>query len=415
MGSAMNTVPPSRSTLTEIVLSTVTEPEGLEVSHRPVPAPGTGEALVEVLATGISFAEQAMLRGRYPGQPKFPFVPGYDLVGQVIAVGPGVGPSLVGRRVAAATKTGGWTTHAVFDARILVPVPDALDPADIETVVVNGITAWQMLHRKSRARPGQTILVHGASGGVGTTLVQLAHHAGIRVIGTAASRHHDALRALGAEPVDYHDPDLSGTVRRLVPGGVNAVFDHLGGPSFRRSFELLAPGGTLVAYGTGAGAQLNDTNNQVLAFIAMYGRLTLWAFTTNRHALFYNFWAGKHIRPNRFRKNLSADLTQVVALLSESKIAAQIAARFRLVDAADAMRFAKAQSVRGKIVLETMSSRRLRTISGSFETPTFARPVVQVHIPCISESHRDRAAAAGAGSRDLSRRRRLLAPARYRS
>ncbi len=111
--------------------------------------------------------------------------------------------------------------------------------------MVNGVTAWQLLHRKARVRPGPTIVVHGASGGVGTTLVQLARHAGVRVIGTAAVRHHDALRTLGAEPVDYHAHahDLTATIRRLAPGGVHAVFDHLGGPSFRRSFDLLTPPG----------------------------------------------------------------------------------------------------------------------------------------------------------------------------
>ena len=118
-----------------------------------------------MLATGVSFGEQGMRRGRYPGQPNFPFVLGYDLVGVVTAVGPEVDPALVGRRVAAVTKTGGWTTHALLDARTLVPVPDGVDAAEAETVVLNGITAWQMLYRKARVRPGQTILVHGANGG----------------------------------------------------------------------------------------------------------------------------------------------------------------------------------------------------------------------------------------------------------
>jgi NADPH:quinone reductase-like Zn-dependent oxidoreductase len=352
MESATSPPPSSNPILTEVVVAEIAEPDGLLLNHRPVPTPGAQEALVEVLATGISFAEQAMIRGRYPGQPKFPFVLGYDLVGRVSDVGPGIDRRLVGQRVATVTKTGGWTTHALVDARNLVPVPDDLDPAEVETLVVNGITAWQMLHRKAGVQSGQTILVHGASGGVGSTLVQLAHHAGVHVIGTAAPRHHDALRALGAEPVDYHDPDLSGTLRRLAPGGVNAVFDHLGGSSFRRSFDLLAPRGTLVAYGTGAGAQLNDTNNQVLAFVAMFGRLAVWTLTSNRRALFYNFWAGKHIRPGRFRKHLAADLTEVVALLRNGTITAQIAARFPLVDAVDAMRFVSTQSVRGKVILE---------------------------------------------------------------
>ncbi|HEY2427932.1 MAG TPA: alcohol dehydrogenase catalytic domain-containing protein, partial [Acidimicrobiales bacterium] len=173
MKPATSTPRHSNPILTEIVVAEITDPDGLLVNHRPVPTPGPRQALVEVLATGISFAEQAMLRGRYPGQPKFPFVLGYDLVGRVSHVGSRADHRLVGQRVATVTKTGSWTTHALVDARNLVAVPDDLDPAEIETFVVNGITAWQMLHRKAGVQSGQTILVHGASGGVGSTLVQL--------------------------------------------------------------------------------------------------------------------------------------------------------------------------------------------------------------------------------------------------
>ena len=231
-----------------------------------------------------------MRRGRYPGQPKFPFIPGYDLVGTVTAVGGGVDASLVGSRVAAATKTGGWASHAIVAAADLIPVPAELDPADVETVVVNGITAYQMLHRSARVKAGQTILVHGASGGVGSILVQLARHDGIRVLGTAAPRNHEALRALGVEPIDYHD-DVSAQVRRLAPNGVDAVFDHLGLASFRVSFPLLAPGGTLVAYGTAS--RLDDDNSMLLMFLGVIARLYSWNLLPNgRRANFYNFWAG---------------------------------------------------------------------------------------------------------------------------
>ena len=148
--------------------------------------------LVRVEATGVSFAEQQMRRGKYYDQPPFPFVPGYDLVGTVQATGEGVDPARVGERVAAVVKTGAWATHVLVDAGAPVPVPDGVDPAEAETVVVNGITAWQMLHRIARVRRGQTIVVLGANGGVGSTLVQLAADAGITVIGTASARHHDA-------------------------------------------------------------------------------------------------------------------------------------------------------------------------------------------------------------------------------
>jgi NADPH:quinone reductase-like Zn-dependent oxidoreductase len=147
-----------------------------------------------------------MRRGRYPGQPKFPFVPGYDVVGTVSGLGAGVDPALLGRRVAAITKTGGWATHMVLAAADLTAVPEGVDPAEAETVVVNGVTAWQMLHRTAKVKPGQTILVHGANGGVGTTLVQLALHHGVRVIGTASPRHHQALRELDVIPLDYNGP-----------------------------------------------------------------------------------------------------------------------------------------------------------------------------------------------------------------
>jgi NADPH:quinone reductase-like Zn-dependent oxidoreductase len=172
------TIPKSSTSipmLTEIVLPGLVELERLIIHKRPVPTPGKGQALVEMLATGVSFAEQQMRRGRYAGVPKFPYVLGYDLVCVVVAVGPQVDESLVGVRVAAVVKTGAWTTHALVDAGHLVPVPDSLDAAAAETVVVNGITAWQML-KKAKVHSGQTILIHGANGGVGNTLVQLARH-----------------------------------------------------------------------------------------------------------------------------------------------------------------------------------------------------------------------------------------------
>src|SRR5688572_20371004 len=165
---------------TEVVLPGVVDPGGLQLRTSPIPDPGAGQVLIRMEATGVSFAEQQMRRGRYYDQPPFPFVPGYDLVGVVQAVGAGVPPGLAGQRVAALTKVGGWASHAVIDAADLVPVPAGLDPAEAETVVVNGITAWQMLHRKAGVRSGQTILVHGANGGVGSTLAQLARLAGVR-------------------------------------------------------------------------------------------------------------------------------------------------------------------------------------------------------------------------------------------
>lgn len=344
-GSA--TAVPSVVTVTEVVLPGVVEPAGLQIHTRALTAPGRGRAVVAVEASGVSMAEQAMRRNRYPGQPKFPFVPGYDLVGTVHSVGPGVDPALVGQRMAVLTKTGGWTSHAVVAAADLVAVPAGLDPAEVETLVVNGVTAWQMLHRTAKVQPGQTILVHGANGGVGTTLVQLARHTGVRVIGTASPRHHDSLRQLGVIPVDYADPDLTARIRALAPAGVDAVFDHIGGASLARSHGLLAKGGTLVSY-----ALLKDTGPMVPAFLRLILQLAWWNLLPDGHAAgFYNVWSGHLIRPRRFRTRLHADLTAVFGLLADGTLTAQVAARIPLTEATRAMELAESHTALGKVVL----------------------------------------------------------------
>ncbi|GAB3144496.1 medium chain dehydrogenase/reductase family protein [Amycolatopsis stemonae] len=332
-------------TTTEIVLPGLVEPEGLRVEHREIPRPGAGEALVRVEASGVSFAEQQMRRGKYYDQPAFPFVPGYDVVGTVLEA---EDPALVGRRVAAMTKIGGWTSHLVLPAADLVPVPAGLDAAEAETFVVNGITAWQMLHRIAKVETGATILVHGASGGVGTTLVQLARAAGITVIGTASARNENVVTALGATHVDYRG-DIPAQVRALAPRGVDAVFDHVGGPGVVESFRLLAPGGTLVAYGSAA--TKDDPGNSRLPVLKLFARLLWWNVLPNRrHAHFFNVWGGKR-NLTRFRAKLAEDLTAVFDLAVAGTLQAQVAARIPLTEAAKALTLAESGTVTGKVVL----------------------------------------------------------------
>lgn len=334
---------------TQVVLPGVVEPAGLEITQVAAPTPGQGEVLLAMEATGVSFAEQQMRRGKYFDQPPFPFVPGYDLVGRVVATGQGVDTALTGRRFAALTKTGGWASHVVVAAADLVEVPDSVASADAETLVVNGITAWQMLHRTAKVEAGDTIVVLGANGGVGSALVQLARSAGVRVIGTASPRHHDMLRELDVTPVDYRDPDLYGRLRGLAPNGVRAVFDHVGGEAVVESFRLLAPGGTLVSYGT---ASTRDAAGSSKApVLKLFARLAMWnAMPNSRHAHFFNIWAGRR-RAAAFRERLRADLGQVFALLAEGKLKPQVAARVPLSRAADALRLAESGTVAGKVVL----------------------------------------------------------------
>ena len=340
----------SEQALVQVVLPGIVEPEGLRIERASVPRPGAGQIVIAMEAAGVSFAEQQMRRGRYYDQPPFPFVPGYDVVGRVAAVGAEADPALLGRRVAVLTKIGGWASHVLADARDAVEVPDGLTAEQAETVVVNGITAWQMLHREARVKAGQTILVHGASGGVGSVLTQLALAAGIRVIGTASARNHDALRAAGVIPIDYRAGDVPEQVRELAPDGVAAVFDHLGGRSVVDSWHLLARGGTLVAYGSAS--TRDDSGWKQWPVLKILARTTLWNLLPNGcRATFFNIWAGKKLNQESFRARLRADLTEVFTALGRGEITTTVAARLPLTQAAEALRLAESGTVSGKIVL----------------------------------------------------------------
>ncbi|MFF4961843.1 medium chain dehydrogenase/reductase family protein [Streptomyces sp. NPDC001222] len=337
---------------TEMVLPSIGEPESLQVRVRQLPEPGPGQAVVRVEASGVTFAEQQMRRGKYYDMPAFPFVPGYDLVGVVAALGapvPGEPRPAVGQRVAALTKTGGWADHVLLDAADLVPVPDGVAAADAETLVTNGATAWRMLHRTAKVKRGDTVVVHGANGGVGSVLVQLARAGGIHVIGTASARNQEAVRALGAVPVDYRG-DIPARVRELAPDGVAAVFDHVGGEGIKDSWRMLAPGGTLVSYGSAS--TRDQAGNGTVTVLKLVAQLALWNLLPNRRgAHFFNLWAGKSRRPQHYRTQLRDDLAQVFSLLHSGAITARIDRVYPLEQAAEALRYAESGQVVGKVVI----------------------------------------------------------------
>lgn len=325
----------------EMVMPRAGEPEVLEARRGELPAPGPGQVMVRVEAAGVSFAEVQMLRGRYFGQPKFPFVPGYDLVGKVESVGTDVDGGLLGRRVAALTETGAWADRVTLGTEDVAPVADGLDAADAVAAVTNGVTAWQMLHRAARVRPGQTVLVHGASGGVGTLLVQLARLAGAEVIGTASARKHEHVRALGAVPLDYRD-DVPSRVHEISPGGVDAVFDHVGGPGLVDSWRMLRRGGTLVAYGSAS--TLLGKGHWIRPYLPIFARVLLWnALPNGRRATFYYV--------KRWPKFFREDLSIVLSLLAEGEIEAHVARRMPLEEASEALELLASGKASGKVVL----------------------------------------------------------------
>jgi NADPH:quinone reductase-like Zn-dependent oxidoreductase len=331
----------------EITLTGAGGPEMLRVTSGDGRLPAKGEVRVRVEASGVSFAEVQMLRRRYPMQPRFPFVPGYDLVGVVASTGAGVSDVRVGDRVAAMTRTGAWRTHVTVPAASVVPVPAGLDPAVAAAVVTNGVTAWQLVHDVARVRAGQTVLVHGAAGGVGTLLVRLAVRAGARVLGTASAAKHDIVRELGATPIDYRDTSVPAAVRALAPSGVDAVFDHVGGPSLRSSYDLLADGGILINYGSAS--TLHDSGHWLVPYLGTIRRFAGWSLARllgrgrGRRATFYYVRQGP-----RF----ATALRSVFELVEQGVLTPTIAKRLPLTDAAAALALLVDGRASGKVVLE---------------------------------------------------------------
>jgi len=178
-----------------------------------------------------------------------PYTPGWDFVGTVDQLGDGVAGLELGQTVAAMPIHGCYAQYLCVPRRKLVSVPAELDPAEAVAVVLNYITAYQMLHRSAKARPGQRVLIHGASGGVGSAMLQLARLAGIEMYGTCSAQGAAVVRELGGIPIDYKNTDFVKEIHRLTDGGLDAVFDGIGGDNLWRSRDVLREGGRVVTYG----------------------------------------------------------------------------------------------------------------------------------------------------------------------
>ena len=232
-----------------VIITRKGSPDVLKVVENDLREPRSGEARIRILATGVGRTDVIMRRGFYPYAPKIPFAPGYEIVGVVDAIGAGVARVAVGDRVAALTVYGGYAEYIYVGAEHLVRVPAALDPAEAVTLILNYVTAYQMLHRSAQVKSGDRVLITGASGGVGTALLQLGQLAALTMYGTASRRNFDLLIEAGAKPIDYHTQDFVEVIRAAEPAGLDVVFEGIGGRSIRRGFSVLRRGGKLVAYG----------------------------------------------------------------------------------------------------------------------------------------------------------------------
>ena len=221
----------------------------LEVRTLPVPPPGRGQLRIRVEAAGISHADLLVMRGVHPERPRAPFVPGWDAVGTVESLGPGVCGPAPGERVAGLTITGGWAEHVIVPVRWAVPVPTPLSSTEAVCAVMDSVVAYQMLTRTAALGAGRTVLVQGGGGGVGAAVLRLAGQLDLRVMATDRTDKIDHLERMGAIAIDVERDEPVTRCLDLTDGrGVDAVLDGVGSTLWS-SYAMLAPGGTLVVFG----------------------------------------------------------------------------------------------------------------------------------------------------------------------
>jgi len=340
---------------TRVIVTHYGGPDELRVVEEECPEPKNGEVRVRVLAAGVSLPDIMAREGIYPETPPVPYTPGWDLVGVVDRLGNGVSGIEPGQIVAAMPIHGAYAEFVCLPQHELVSVPPGLDATEAVSIILNYITAYQMLHRSAKVKPGQSVLFHGASGGVGTALLQLGRLADLEMYGTCSSRGAAAVSELGGVPIDYRNQDYVKEIHRLTSEGVDAVFDPIGGSHLWHSRKALRPGGTVVGYGNttslrgeGLGSDRTGHRNR-LHGIPIYALYIAggWLSPGRKRIVPYSIQTLKRWRPALFRQ----DLIDLLDLLQRQKIKPVVAQRFPITEARQGHELLGKGGVIGKIVL----------------------------------------------------------------
>src|SRR5262245_29162937 len=335
-----------------IIVRRLGGPEVLETVEEEAPEPARGEVRVRVFAAGVSFADLLMREGIHPEKTRLPFTPGWDIVGAVDKVGEDAPQAMLGQMVAAMPIHGGYAQYICLPLSELTLVPAGLDPDEAVSLVLNYITAYQMIHRVAHARPGQRVLIHGAAGGLGTALLQLGRLAGLETYGTASLATHRIVSDLGATPIDYQKVDFVEEIHRLTGEGVDVVFDGVGEANVWRSFQALRRGGRVIVYGFTSFLQKGQLTGGLRYRFRGIVRPAWYALRAllspgRRRILPYSIQMLKRQKPAWFREDLSG----LLDLLRDKKIKPMIAELLPLSEARRAQEILGQGAVRGKLVL----------------------------------------------------------------
>lgn len=315
----------------------------LKLIEESLPMPTANQVRIRVLACGVAFGDVLLRKGVSPGTT-YPITPGYDIVGDVAMIGPAVTRFKVGDRVAAIPVTGGYTTYISLLERDLIPVPTHLTPADVVSVMLNYTTAFRLLTKAAKLNAGNSVLVHGAAGGVGTAVLQLAKVLGITAYGTVSTAKMAFVEQEGGIPIDYTRTDFVTEVQRLTGQGVDAVLDPIGGANLSRSYKALNDRGTLVLFG--ASSSVAGSENPTSSLLKTLARFIGLKLRLNAKHVVASF-----ITPGNKGAGIYDDMAAMVRLLNEGKIHPIIAQVFPLSDAGRAQAMLETVRPVGKIVL----------------------------------------------------------------
>ncbi len=317
-------------------------PEVLNYQDWPDPVPGEGQVLIKTELAGVNFADVQLRRGTYHAGSPPPVVPGLDVYGTIVGVGRGVSGLERGQKVAAFTASGSYAELALAPAALTFPVPAGVGPETAAAFPTVGITAYNLLTLAGRLAPGETVLVHAAAGGVGSTAVQLAKIMGAgRVIGTVGSDEKASLaRELGCDYViNYEAEDFAARVNEITGGaGADLILDSVAGPVFDRGLSCLATFGRIVMYGHTSGEAGHVSTRD------LHG--------PTRAVIGYSSSTYRRYRPQALRPAAEA----VLGYLASGQLRIVIGARFDLPDAAKAQQLIESRAHVGKILLRVSPS-----------------------------------------------------------
>jgi putative PIG3 family NAD(P)H quinone oxidoreductase len=329
----------SVATMTAVEVREPGPPQVLRAVQRPIPEPAAGEVLIRVAAAGVNRPDVLQRRGLYPPPPGITDIPGLEVAGEVVRLGEGVREPAVGEKVCALIAGGGYAQYVAAPAVQCLPVPATLSLEEAAALPETFFTVWLNIFERARLQPGETLLVHGGSSGIGTTAILLARAFGARVIVTAGSAHKcAACRELGAEvAINYHEEDFVEATRRATDGkGADVILDMVGGDYLPRNVAAAAVEGRIALIATQGG---NKSELDLRPLLTR--RLTITASTLRP-------------QPIQNKGRLAQSLRQHVWPLFASRgLKPVVHARFPLNDAAAAHQLMESGAHIGKIVLVT--------------------------------------------------------------